>query len=147
MLALVSQDRLTRKKRRMTINLSFLGAAGTITGSKYLVESAHHRVLVDGGLFQGFKPLRLRNWDRFPVDPQSLSSVVLTHAHIDHSDYLLLLIKNGYNGPVYCSRSTVDFCGILLPDAGYLQEKDAEFANRHGFCSMTPPFENSSKKA
>jgi len=122
----------------MTINLSFLGAAGTVTGSKYLVENADRRILVDCGLFQGFKPLRLRNWDRFPVDPRSLSSVVLTHAHIDHSGYLPLLIKNGYSGPIYCSHSTVDFCEVLLPDAGFLQEKDAEFANRHGFSKHKP---------
>ena len=122
----------------MTINLSFLGAAGTVTGSKYLVENANHRILVDCGLFQGFKPLRLKNWDRFSVDPRSLSSVVLTHAHLDHSGYLPLLIKNGYSGPVYCSHSTVDFCGVLLPDAGHLQEKDAESADRHGFSKHKP---------
>ena len=104
----------------MTVNLSFLGAAGTVTGSKYLVENGGNRILVDCGLFQGFKPLRLRDWDRFPVDPRSLSSVVLTHAHLDHSGYLPLLIKNGYSGPVYCSHSTVDFCEVLLPDAGFL---------------------------
>jgi len=89
-------------------------------------------------LFQGFKPLRLKNWDRFPVDPASLASVVLTHAHLDHSGYLPLLIKNGYRGQVYCSHSTVDFCEILLTDSGYLQEKDAEFANRHGYSKHKP---------
>ena len=122
----------------MSMNLSFLGAAGTVTGSKYLVENDGSRILVDCGLFQGFKPLRLKNWDRFPVDPASLASVVLTHAHLDHSGYLPLLIKNGYRGQVYCSHSTVDFCEILLTDAGYLQEKDAEFANRHGYSKHKP---------
>ena len=122
----------------MTMNLSFLGAAGTVTGSKYLVENGGSRILVDCGLFQGFKPLRLKNWDRFPVDPRSLASAILTHAHLDHSGYLPLLIRNGYRGQVYCSHSTVDFCEILLTDSGYLQEKDAEFANRHGYSKHKP---------
>lgn len=120
------------------MNLSFLGAAGTVTGSKYLVENGGSRILVDCGLFQGFKPLRLKNWDRFPVDPRSLASAILTHAHLDHSGYLPLLIRNGYRGQVYCSHSTVDFCEILLTDSGYLQEKDAEFANRHGYSKHKP---------
>ena len=122
----------------MTLNLSFLGAAGTVTGSKYLVENGSGRILVDCGLFQGFKPLRLKNWNRFPVDPGSLAAVILTHAHLDHSGYLPLLVRNGYRGQVYCSHSTVDFCEILLTDAGFLQEKDAEFANRHGFSKHKP---------
>ena len=122
----------------MTLKLSFLGGAGTVTGSKYLVENAGHRVLVDCGLFQGFKVLRLRNWAPFPVDPHRIDAVLLTHAHLDHSGYLPLLVKQGYSGPVFCSSATVDFCGILLPDSGYLQEKDAEFANRHGFSKHKP---------
>lgn len=122
----------------MTLTLSFLGGAGTVTGSKFLVQNDGHRILVDCGLFQGLKELRLRNWARFPVGPSSIEAVVLTHAHLDHTGYLPLLIKQGFTGPVLCSEATADFCGILLPDAGHLQEKDAEFANRHGFSKHKP---------
>ena len=120
------------------LKLSFLGGAGTVTGSKYLVENADHRLLVDCGLFQGFKALRLRNWAPFPVDPHRIEAVLLTHAHLDHTGYLPLLIKQGFSGPVLCSAATADFCGILLPDSGHLQEKDAEFANRHGYSKHKP---------
>ena len=122
----------------MAMDLTFLGAASTVTGSKYLIANESKRILVDCGLFQGFKPLRLKNWERFPVDPRSLASVILTHAHLDHSGYLPLLVKNGFNKQVFCTRSTVDFCEILLTDAGHLQEKDAEFANRHRFSKHKP---------
>jgi metallo-beta-lactamase family protein len=88
-------------------------------------------VLVDCGLFQGFKNLRLRNWAPLPLDPSTLDAVVLTHAHIDHSGYLPLLVRDGFRGPVYCTPGTADLCRILLPDSAMLQEKDAEFANRH----------------
>lgn len=118
--------------------LSFLGGAGTVTGSKYLVEAAGRRVLVDCGLFQGLKQLRVRNWDRFPVDPRSIDAVVLTHAHLDHSGYLPLLARTGFKGPVYCTQATQEFCGILLPDSGFLQERDAEYVNRHGFSKRKP---------
>jgi len=120
------------------MRLTFLGGAGTVTGSKYLIEPAGQRYLVDCGLFQGLKELRLRNWDRLPFDPLSLSAVLLTHAHLDHSGYLPLLVKNGFRGPIYCTSSTADLCEILLPDSGHLQEKDAEFANRHGFSKHKP---------
>lgn len=120
------------------MHLSFLGGVGTVTGSKYLVEAAGRKVLVDCGLFQGLKQLRLRNWGRFPVDPASIDAVVLTHAHLDHSGYLPLLIRNGFKGPVYCTPATRDLCAILLPDSGYLQERDAEYANRHGFSKHKP---------
>ena len=122
----------------MTITLSFLGAAGTVTGSKYLLENEETRFLVDCGLFQGIEPLRSRNWVSPPFDPRGLASSILTHAHLDHSGYLPLLVKNGYRGQILCSRSTVDFCEVLLPDAGFLQERDAEFANRHGFSKHKP---------
>jgi metallo-beta-lactamase family protein len=95
-------------------------------------------LLVDCGLFQGFKALRLKNWAPFPVAPGTIDAVILTHAHLDHSGYLPLLIKCGFRGPVYCSRAARDLCAILLPDAGHLQEKDAEFANRHGFSKHKP---------
>jgi len=94
--------------------------------------------LIDCGLFQGFKALRLRNWDRFPIDPHRINAVLLTHAHLDHTGYLPLLIKQGFAGPIFCSGSTADFCEILLPDSGHLQEKDAEFANRHGSSKHNP---------
>lgn len=120
------------------LRLSFLGGAGTVTGSKFLVELGDRRVLVDCGLFQGFKALRLRNWSPFPVDPRKVDAVILTHAHLDHSGYLPLLVRHGFVGPVLCSQSTAELCRILLPDSGHLQEKDAEYANRHGFSKHKP---------
>ncbi len=120
------------------MQLQFLGGVGTVTGSKYLVETGGRRILVDCGLFQGLKQLRLRNWDRFPVEPASLDAVILTHAHLDHSGYLPLLARNGFEGPVFCTAATRDLCSILLPDSGYLQERDAEYANRHGFSKHKP---------
>jgi metallo-beta-lactamase family protein len=122
----------------MTTRITFLGGVGTVTGSKYLIENDRTRVLVDCGLFQGFKNLRLRNWAEFPVPPKSIDAVILTHAHLDHSGYLPLLIKNGFKGPVICTQSTRDLCNILLPDSGFLHEKDAEFANRKGFSKHQP---------
>lgn len=120
------------------MKLTFLGAAGTVTGSKYLLEIAGRRVLIDCGLFQGPKELRLRNWDRLAVAPDRIDAVILTHAHLDHSGYLPLLMRNGFKGPVYCTAATKDLCAILLPDSGYLQERDAEYANRHGFSKHKP---------
>jgi metallo-beta-lactamase family protein len=122
----------------MTLKITFLGGVGTVTGSKYLLEDGRTRVLVDCGLFQGFKNLRLRNWATFPVEPKSIDAVLLTHAHLDHSGYLPLLVKNGFKGPVICTQSTRELCGILLRDSGFLQEKDAEFANRRGFSKHRP---------
>lgn len=122
----------------MSPQLSFLGGVGTVTGSKHLLESDGARVLVDCGLFQGFKQLRLRNWAPFPVDPKHIDAVVLTHAHLDHSGYLPLLVKKGFSGPVVSTEATRDLCAILLPDSGYLQEKDADYANRHGFSKHRP---------
>jgi metallo-beta-lactamase family protein len=122
----------------MTLKLTFLGGVGTVTGSKYLIEAAGRRLLVDCGLFQGYKQLRLRNWAKLPVDPASISAVLLTHAHIDHSGYLPLLVRDGFRGPVICTDATRDLCGVLLPDSGYLQERDADFANRHGYSKHKP---------
>lgn len=120
------------------MEINFLGATGTVTGSKYLVSSGSTHILVDCGLFQGLKQLRLRNWDRLPIDLSTLSAVVLTHAHIDHSGYLPLLVKQGFKGRVYCSSATRDLCVILLPDSGRLQEEQADYANRHEFSKHHP---------
>ncbi|HBR69704.1 MAG TPA: MBL fold metallo-hydrolase, partial [Rhodospirillaceae bacterium] len=120
------------------MKLTFLGATGTVTGSKYLLEDGGKKILIDCGLFQGLKDLRLRNWEKFSHDPASIDAVILTHAHIDHSGYLPLLIKNGFRGPVYCSSATADLCGILLPDSGYLHEEDAARANKYGYSKHKP---------
>lgn len=122
----------------MIAAITFLGAVGTVTGSKYLLETGGKRILVDCGLFQGFKQLRLRNWAPLPVDPATIDAVILTHAHLDHSGYIPLLVRNGFSGPIYATSATVDYCSILLPDSGHLQERDAEFANRHGYSKHRP---------
>lgn len=119
-------------------SISFWGGVGTVTGSKYVVESGDSRVLVDCGLFQGFKELRERNWQEPPFDPRSLNAVLITHAHIDHTGYLPRLVKHGFHGPVYCSRGTADLLKILLPDSGRLQEEDADFRNRHNLTKHHP---------
>ena len=120
------------------MKLTFLGATGTVTGSKYLLSSGPSNILVDCGLFQGYKELRLRNRARFPIDPAEVDAVVLTHAHLDHSGYLPLLVKNGFTGKIYCSHATYDLCKILLPDSGHLLEEEANYANRHGFSRHAP---------
>jgi metallo-beta-lactamase family protein len=118
--------------------LTFLGGTGTVTGSKYLVQLPRARLLVDCGLFQGFKQLRLRNWEPFPVEPRTIDAVVLTHAHLDHTGYLPLLVRNGFRGPVYCTPPTEELSGLILPDSGHIQEKDADYANRRGFSKHKP---------
>lgn len=122
----------------MGLSITFLGGADTVTGSKYLVRHGDHSLLVDCGLFQGFKQLRLRNWAPLPVKPSEIDAVLLTHAHLDHSGYLPLLVKEGFTGPAYVSPGTQALCKILLPDSGRLQDEDAYFANRHGFSKHTP---------
>jgi metallo-beta-lactamase family protein len=122
----------------MSVNITFLGGADTVTGSKYLIQHDKHRLLVDCGLFQGYKQLRLRNWNPLPVAPNQIDAVVLTHAHLDHSGYLPLLAREGFDGHIYATPGTRDLCGILLPDSGHIQEEDAAFANRHGFSKHTP---------
>jgi metallo-beta-lactamase family protein len=122
----------------MSVNITFLGGADTVTGSKYLVRHDKHSLLVDCGLFQGYKQLRLRNWNPLPVAPDQINAVVLTHAHLDHSGYLPLLAREGFEGHVYATHGTRDLCEILLPDSGHIQEEDAAFANRHGFSKHTP---------
>ena len=121
-----------------TLSLAFLGATGTVTGSKYLVRAGDAALLVDCGLFQGFKQLRLRNWAPLPVAPASVDAVMLTHAHIDHSGYLPVLVRSGFRGRVLCTESTYELCRILLPDAAWLQEEQAEEANRRGYSKHKP---------
>ncbi len=120
------------------MKITFLGATGTVTGSKYLVGVGSKRVLIDCGLFQGFKQLRLRNWAALPVPAHAIDTVVLTHAHIDHSGYLPLLVRQGFAGTVYCTHATRALLGVLLPDSGRLQEEEATFANRRGYSKHHP---------
>lgn len=122
----------------MALSLQFLGAAGTVTGSRHLLELDGARVLIDCGLFQGLKELRLKNWAGFPVPPSTIQAVILTHAHLDHSGYLPLLRKEGFTGKVYCTEPTADLCRILLADAARIQEEDADYANQKGFSKHHP---------
>jgi metallo-beta-lactamase family protein len=112
--------------------LTFLGAAGTVTGSRFLLEHGT-RLLVEAGLYQGVKTLRLRNWDPFPVDPGSVQSALLTHAHLDHCGYLPRLVKQGFAGPVLCTEETAELVAVVLRDSAHLMEEDARYANAVGF--------------
>lgn len=120
------------------MRIQFLGGTGTVTGSKYLLEHGGKRLLVDCGLFQGLKQLRLRNWDPSPIDAASVDAVLLTHAHMDHSGYVPRMVRQGFSGPVYCTQATRELCGLLLPDSGRLQEEEADFSNRHGHSKHKP---------
>jgi metallo-beta-lactamase family protein len=118
--------------------LTFIGGAQTVTGSKTLLDTAAGRILVDCGLFQGRKKLRLQNWAPLPVPAESIDAVVLTHAHIDHCGYVPRLVTEGFRGPIYCTEGTLRLAGIVLPDSGYLQEEEAAFANRKGYSKHDP---------
>ena len=118
--------------------LTFLGAAGTVTGSKYLLTIGSRRVLVDSGMFQGEKKWRLMNWEEFPVDPASISDLVLTHAHMDHVGYLPALTRAGFDGPIWCTEGTRQLAEIVLRDGAKLQEQEAEDANRGGYSKHDP---------
>lgn len=122
----------------MTLSLTSLGAAGTVTGSKHLLEADGRRILVDCGMFQGLKVLRERNWAPLAIPPDSIDAVVLTHAHLDHTGYLPKLVRDGFRGPVYCSSATADLCDILLKDSARIAENDAEYANRRGHTKHKP---------
>ena len=115
----------------LRMRLTFLGATETVTGSKFLLEAAGKRILIDCGLFQGLKELRLRNWQEPPMDPRSVDAIILTHAHIDHTGYLPRFVRQGFNGPVYGTPATIDLLRILLPDSAHLQEEEARFRNKH----------------
>lgn len=118
--------------------IQFLGAAGTVTGSMHLVTANERRVLLDCGLFQGLKELRLRNWREPPFDPKTIDAVVISHAHIDHTGSLPLLVRRGYRGPIFCTPATADLLGVLLPDSAHLQEEEADRANRYGYTKHKP---------
>jgi metallo-beta-lactamase family protein len=119
-------------------SLQFLGAAGGVTGSKYLFSYDDDQVLIDCGLFQGLKELRQRNWAPVPIDLQRLRAVILTHAHIDHSGYLPRIVSKGFAGPVYATPGTCDLLGVMLPDAAYLQEEEARYARQKGYSRHSP---------
>lgn len=119
--------------------IRFLGGAGTVTGSKYLLTYQDRNILIDCGLFQGLKELRLKNWDRFPIDPKSIDAIILTHAHIDHSGFIPRLVKEGFCGKVFCTAATLSLCKLLLPDTGHLQQEEAEYLSRHRLSKHHPP--------
>ncbi len=119
--------------------ITFLGAAGTVTGSKYLLEVNDKRLLIDCGLFEGSKDLNQRNWNKLPLDPATIDWVLLTHAHIDHTGYLPRLVHDGFRGPIYANPATHELCNLLLPDSAHLQEEDAQFAARKKYSGHNPP--------
>ena len=119
-------------------SITFLGAAQTVTGSKYLLDTGTSKVFVDSGLFQGLKELRLRNWQNLPIGASEIDAIILTHAHLDHCGYLPRLVAQGFRGRVFCTAGTLDLCRIVLPDAGRIQEEDAANANRRGFSKHAP---------
>ena len=119
-------------------SIQFLGAAGTVTGSKFLLRTDEALVLIDCGLFQGPQELKARNWQALPVSPARLDAVVLTHAHLDHAGYFPRLVREGFRGKAFCTPGTADLLGVLLPDAGFLQEEEAQYANRKGWSRHKP---------
>lgn len=122
----------------MSLNLSFLGAAGTVTGSKHLLKINEDNFLIDCGLFQGAKEWRQKNWDTFPGSPHQLRGVILTHVHLDHCGYLPRLVKQGFEGPIYCTRATAELLPLMLKDSAFLQEEEARYANFKGYAKHKP---------
>src|SRR5690606_35226314 len=123
----------------MDVRVKFLGGAGSVTGSRYLITAGDFKVLLDCGLFQGMKPLRERNWDEFPIDPATINAVIISHAHIDHTGYLPKLVKEGFSGPIYCTKPTADLMEIMLLDSAKLQEEEAEYARKKGYSKHANP--------
>jgi metallo-beta-lactamase family protein len=123
----------------MDVKAQFLGAAKSVTGSRHLIDIGGTYILLDCGLFQGLKELRLRNWDKFPVDPKKIHAVVISHAHIDHTGYLPKLVKDGYNGPIYCTPPTADLMQIMLLDSAKLQHEEAQYARKKGYSKHAEP--------
>ncbi|MGZ3746735.1 MAG: MBL fold metallo-hydrolase RNA specificity domain-containing protein [Pseudobdellovibrionaceae bacterium] len=119
--------------------IRFLGGAEVVTGSKYLLTYHNRNILIDCGLFQGLKELRLKNWDRFPLDPKNIDAVILTHAHIDHSGFIPRLIKEGFSGKIFCTPATFSLCKLLLPDTGHIQQEEAEYLSHHRLSKHHPP--------
>lgn len=122
----------------MSVRVTFHGAAKTVTGSRHLLEVHSEKVLIDCGLFQGKKELRLKNWEAPEFDPAELTAIVLTHAHVDHTGYLPYVVRHGFKGPIYCTQATADLLELLLLDTAHLQEEEASFANRHGTSKHHP---------
>lgn len=121
------------------MKLQFLGGTNTVTGSKFCLSDGFNSWLIECGLFQGLRELRRRNWRPLPIDEKEIKAIILTHAHIDHSGYLPVVVNRGFKGPILASESTVELCKILLPDAGYIQEEDTRFAAKKGFSKHCPP--------
>ena len=136
---LASPGQVSPYNSALMAKITFLGAAGTVTGSKYLVEAEGKRLLVDCGLFEGSKVLKQRNWESLPIPPSSIDWVLLTHAHIDHTGYLPRLVAAGFSGPIYSTAATRELCALLLPDSAHLQEEDAQYAAKKGYSSHKPP--------
>jgi metallo-beta-lactamase family protein len=129
---------LLKRKERNMLTLKSLGAAGTVTGSKHLLSNGRHNVLIDCGLFQGLKNLRELNWESLSIPARDIDAVILTHAHLDHSGYLPRLVKEGFRGKIYSTAATRDVAELILKDSGHLQEKDADFLNRHKLTKHAP---------
>src|SRR3954465_15399642 len=136
--AVIEGKAFTIQCRTVTSSLTFLGAAGTVTGSKHLLEIDGRRILIDCGLFQGLKELRLRNWGAVLVDPARIAAVVLTHAHLDHCGYLPRFVAAGFRGRVFCTPGTRDLCTLILPDSARIKKKEPRKANRHHYSRHSP---------
>ena len=122
----------------MSPQLTFYGATGTVTGSRFVLEDSGKKLLIDCGLFQGIKSNRQKNWDPFPIPPSEIDSILLTHAHLDHSGYIPRFCNQGFQGKIHCTHATYDLCKIMLPDSGHVQEEDAHWANKKGFSKHKP---------
>lgn len=121
------------------VSITFLGATETVTGSRFLISDGNVRILIDAGLFQGTPEIKAKNWDPFPIDPSTLDAVVLTHAHLDHTGYLPLLVKQGFSGPVYCTEYTAKLASVILQDSARIQMEDAKYAQKKGYSRHKNP--------